>query len=734
MKHFASTAFLILLFALLTFAQKPTPNPPDDDKDVVKISTTLIQVDATVTDKKGNIIRDLKPEDFEIYENNKKQQITNFSFISNISEDKKTISNQPAAGKEPIKSDKKLPIPVPPVKLKPEQIRHTYAIVVDDLGLSFSGVAFVKDAVKKFVREQMQEGDLVAILRVGAGLGALQSFTSDKRQLIAAIDKIRWNIMSRTGVNSFESISNSLIDDLGSADNPAQNAIRQKKNNMDKEFDLQTSMERQLNIANGTIGALNYVIRGMSELPGRKAILFFSEGFPTIDYSQKTPQSNGLSNLLSIITELANRASIVIYTFDPRGLAIPPSLRGDAADGAGPSAMGVSVGFGGDPFHTQDLALRDSQDSLKYLANETGGLAYLLNNMNKGIQKVVDDQNGYYLIGYQPDSETFDAKKSRFNKLTVKLKNPDLKIRYRSGFFSISDESIKEVKQTPGQQLNAALTSPFGATAVNLDLYSVFYNDEKNKNFIRSFIKIDPKDLAFTTEPDGRHKINIQIFAMTFGDNGLPVDRSAKQYTVSLDETTYQKVIQTGLIYDFLTPIKQSGAYQFRIALRDVTSRKIGSASQFTEVPNIDKKKLTLSNLVLKNYTIDDWKKLSSGQNSESKDFTAFLDTTTRQFKLGTVLSYSYVIYNAKVESGQKTQLQVQKRFFRDGKLILQNNPIPLDTTNEKDLRRIGASGAISLGRDFSPGNYVLQIVVTDGQAKEKNRIAVQSIDFEVTQ
>src|SRR3982751_6406069 len=81
---------LMFLFTIGSGAQSPTPTPKGDD-DVVKISTTLIQVDVTVTDKNGKIIRDLKPEDFEIYENKDKQTLTNFSFVQPESEAKATV-------------------------------------------------------------------------------------------------------------------------------------------------------------------------------------------------------------------------------------------------------------------------------------------------------------------------------------------------------------------------------------------------------------------------------------------------------------------------------------------------------------------------------------------------------------------------------------------------------------------------------------------------------------------
>jgi hypothetical protein len=75
-------AFLIITFGMLSsVAQTPTPTPKNNDDDVVVINTSLIQIDVTVTDKKGKIVTDLKAEDFEIFENKDKQEITNFSFI-----------------------------------------------------------------------------------------------------------------------------------------------------------------------------------------------------------------------------------------------------------------------------------------------------------------------------------------------------------------------------------------------------------------------------------------------------------------------------------------------------------------------------------------------------------------------------------------------------------------------------------------------------------------------------
>lgn len=141
---------LVFAFSLITvgLAQQPRPIPTPplvDNTDVVKISTTLIRVDVSVTDEDGKIVTDLKPEDFEIYENGVKQDITSFSFVSSGSEEN--------IGKKDERRDK-LVLPVPPQNIKPEQVRRTMALIVDDLSLSFESMHFVRRSLKNFVENK----------------------------------------------------------------------------------------------------------------------------------------------------------------------------------------------------------------------------------------------------------------------------------------------------------------------------------------------------------------------------------------------------------------------------------------------------------------------------------------------------------------------------------------------------------------------------------------------------
>ena len=142
MKKIILAPLLIFTFALALAAQQtpsPTPTPPAAaDDDVVKISTNLIQLDVTVTDSKGNPVTNLKPEDFDVYENGKKQKITSFSFVSGIRQKSETAVTPGVK------------VPVPPTSLKAEQVRRTVALVIDDLSLSFTSTAYVRRALKKF--------------------------------------------------------------------------------------------------------------------------------------------------------------------------------------------------------------------------------------------------------------------------------------------------------------------------------------------------------------------------------------------------------------------------------------------------------------------------------------------------------------------------------------------------------------------------------------------------------
>lgn len=717
---------LALFFALPVFAQTPTPTPPPiaENDDVVKISTNLIQVDVTVTDKKGKIIKDLKPEDFEIFENGKKQEITNFSFVS---------AERNQNNKEVEKKDE-LAIDLLPEKVRPEQVRRTIALVVDDITLSFVSTYYVRRALKKFVDEQMQPGDLVAIIRTGAGIGALQQFTSDKRMLYAAIEKVRWNPTGIGRIGAFSPIEKKLETGVT---NPLTGETEELNEEDQDERDRQDELNqfRENIFATGTLGAVNYIIRGMKQLPGRKSVMLLSDGFSLVSTDgDGFIRSNRVFDSVQKLIDLANRASVVVYTIDARGLQVTGLTAADDISGYSPTELDEIA-------KDRQRKLFDSQGGLIYLAGQTGGLSFInSNDISGNIGKMLNDQS-YYLIGYQPDGDTFDPEKRRFNDLRVKVKRDGVKVRYRSGFFGISDETLEDpsLTATTSDSLLKALASPFAINEINLSMNALFRGDAEEKAYISTFLYFDMKDLKFEDGPDGKKKAIIDILAVSFGDNGMVVDEISKFYTINVKEDVYQEFLNEGFVYYFTFPVKKSGAYQMRVAVRDRSSDKIGSASQFIEVPKLKKNRLTLSGIAIESFSRKQWEMRSdpNADNTQNakRSFDSMAETAQRIFKRGSVISYGYEIYNSRYQKGQQPQIESKLRIFRDGEIIYEGKPSPVDLSGQTDFKIIRSGGAFALGEGMPPGDYILQVIVTDNLAKKrKYRTTTEFVQFEVVE
>jgi VWFA-related protein len=709
MKIFWSALTVLLFLVSAGYSQQTGPEPkpsPPDDQDVVKISTNLIQIDVTVTDRNGKIIKDLRPDEISIFENGKRQNISNFSFVSNVRE---TPENEKGAAALP-------PVPVPLSPPRPENTRRTIALVVDDLTLSFESIYYVRRALKKFVDEQMQDGDLVGIIRTAGGIGALQQFTTDRRQLYAAIEKVRWNMAGSGKVGAFEPLQ--AQPDMGT------DGVAPAGGRTPEEMERDLNEFRSSVFATGTMGAVNYVVRGMQDLPGRKSILLMSDGFKlfTRDRDGFMESSRVMESLRRLIDQ-ANRASVVVYTLDPRGLQIAGLTAADNTSGRTAEQIDQEMSGRRDE-------LRETQDGLVYLARQTGGFAIINNNdLSGGVRRILDDQS-YYLVGYVPDDETFDPKTRRFNRLDVKVTRPGARVRYRSGFFGVSTEGRTPAAENGNQKLVSALTSPFAVNDISLRLNALFGRNPAKVSIIRSLLHVSAKDLTFTDGPNNTKLLKFDILAIGFGDNGVLVDQLAYTHTVTVNNNQYETFLRRGFVYDFVFPIKKPGAYQLRVAIRDHASGKVGSANQFIEVPDLKKNRLTLSGAGLESMTYQEWEKRNSGSGAPAGD--PLTDTSLRQYKKGSVLNYGFAIFNAKTDSAKRPNLSSKTRLFKDGKPIFEGKPQPVVFEGQTDPKAVNFMSSLSLGTSLGVGEYMLEVAITDNLAKGKNAATANYIQFEI--
>ena len=723
MKNIGITIVLTISLFATSFPQ----TVPDEDGQVVKVSTDLIQLDVSVTDKNGKVVSGLSQDDFELFENGERQVISNFGFVSRTAGGASSGSASPRAG-SPAAFSKK--------PLTASAVRRTIAVVVDDLNLSFGSIHLARKSLRKFVDEQMEPDDLVAIIRTRGGVGALQQFTSDKRILHSAIDRLRWN--PSAGFDSLSSVSqrDSDIterftresDNVAGGKSKTQTVVLVGESAHDKKSAdgaKNTSSQESGIYVQSSLGAIKYVVSGMGKLPGRKAMMLFSDGIDIGNDSVKS-RASSIYGYLQDIADLANRSSVVVYTFDTKGMR---SMSITASD----NTYEIIDGHRGQKETARLNDFRDSQDGLVYFADRTGGRAFLnSDNLNWGIERAMEEQAGYYLLAYVPDSDNFDAAKRRFGKLDIKVKRPGLRVSYRSGFFTGGGEQAAPSNITSSRNLANVLVSPFTQNDIALNIGALYADDKTDGPYVRSFLHIDARNLKFHDDPSGWKVATFDILAAAFGDNGVPADSKESTYTIKTKGATYEAMLERGFVYVLPVPLKKPGLYQFRVAVRDTDTGAIGSAYQILEVPDISKRGMVLSSLAVENVSNDTWQKISSGKvgtrpGQVQIPSTLLYDTVLRRFKAGSVLRYGYEVYD---EAGT-TQIETRATIHRDNAVVMNGSTNRVDVSNQKDPRRIKLSGAITLAGTLEPGDYVLQIAVFD---RAKNLSATQVLPFEIVQ
>ena len=668
-----------------------------------RIGVDAVRIDAVVTDRDGRIVEDLTADDFEIKQDGKPQRVTFAQFMP--------VSVRSVAATEAPRptAEASAPIAAP---VKRSDVQRTLAIVVDDLSLSFESLENARKALRAFVDRELQPSDLVALVRTGRSTGVSQSFTTDRRVLHAAIDGLRWNGNSRNGVESFEPIVPTLgekkYSNLGEIDD--FKAITQ----------LRSSMS-----ASGTLGALNLAVRGARDLPGRKAIIFVSEGFQLfIKEPGDTMQlpDGRVRGALDRVIDQATRAGVVVYSLDCRGLQtaglqaadnFKSNVESQDMEAAVRTAAADRSAFN-----------RDTQEGMAYLAEQTGGFAVLnTNDLGRGLGRITNDIRGYYVIGYVPENGTFagEGKKPQYRKLSIDVKRPGLRIRTRKEFLGVSDPLDAPAPSTPAEQLMHAATSPFAATDLPLKATALPGYSHQSGMFVRTLLHIDARALKFTPGDDGRKIAAADVLGMVFDQEGVQVGHLSTGFAVALSDDAAVEALREGLAYVLSLPIKRPGGYQVRFAIRDRHSGVLGSAGEFVQVDDVAGGAFALSGIILR-----------SGDSTagaglrDTEQIAIAPEQALSVFRPGQRLAYAYEVYNA-------ATVQTAVSLWRGTDRVFAAPPDTL-VRPPGDTRSFAAAGGLGLGEQLPPGSYVLQVVATSADASRSNRrrTAIQRIGFEV--
>ena len=703
-----ATAVIFVLGVWIAFGQQPATPVPDSSRPdaIFTVTSTLVQVDAVVTDSKGRHITDLAPEDFQVFEDGKLRKLTHFSYV------------QVAPGHTPAQPDvaheKPSPEPVsalPPPRLaqiRPEDVRRTIVLMVDDLGLSFADMAFVRSSLRKFVVQQLQPGDLVAVCRTGGGSGALQQFTVDKRVLLSVIDGLRYNFNGRFGLSYFDSYGTSSTA-------PGANTRGGDFDSFNVSYDTETRATSTI----GTLGAINYVVGALRDLPGRKSIVVFSDGFSLFDdtanlrmnrvgarRASMIPQDYGdEQDAVRRLIDRANRSGTVIYTVNASGLQ---TLQMDASDNPAGGRMG------GDR-QLIDISLKQN---LAYLADRTGGLAYQDgNDLNWALDRMLEDQQGYYLLGYRPPDGILQTKngKSEFHRIQVKVTRAGLHARSRSGFFGETDDQTVPKFQSPVEQLRANMLSPFKSSAVDLRLTALYAEVPGHGPVVRNLLLIKATDLTWTRDAKGGGQAQLVLMAIATGSGDQPLAAMGDVFDVRVPPEKMSEVMRDGELYVLDVPVPKRGAYQIRIAVQDRATAKTGSATQFLQIPDLKRAGFALTSVVL----VD-------GRPSPDASVLPGIVAARRQFQRGGSLEFISYVQNGR-KKGRDVDLDARLRVLRDGKEVY-SAPAPLVQVKGSGQ---AVDGGLKLADGMTPGDYDLEVIAT-GRTGGKPASSGQWTDFTV--
>lgn len=703
MKNFAAAIFLLFLLSISGFAQTATPTPVDDDeKEIIRISSELVLTDALVLDKNGKQVTDLTAEDFEVLQDGKPQKITNFGYYTN---GKSTVANE---SQQKSKTDKKA-LPLPPVSVRSNQGR-IITFVIDD-GNCFAtpdGLASARDAMKKFIGEQMLPDDKVAIYRTRGGSSLLQMYTSNKEVLRRIVNKVSW-FPSGCG-SAFEDARNNSIGRSNPSDSVALNP-----NDIDKKNKEAIASEESRDKIKGTVGVLSFIIDRLKNLPQRKIVFFISEGIPI-------PFGSDAMDSLREVTDKASRSSVAFYTMSEKGLTVPGMI--EARDDV-------------DSSQTTDVSQarideeRQLNDGLAYLAYSTGG-KFIRNKsfLDAEIGKILDAERGYYLIGYQPDDETFKGKD--FHKIEVRLKRTDLTVISRKGFYGRAETETRPKLKSENSTMYQAISSPLRENGMDIRLTMLVENTPAEGGLIRALFHVKGQDLTFTDESDGTKKVVLDVVAVLLDEKGKVIEELNRTYPIRIPKQGVQTVLQNGLDYSTDIAVKKSGFYSLRLAVRDAVSKRLGSAGDFVEIPDVKKGGFSMSGLVTTDITKEGKPLLPKTRAASAAFAPVFVNSipAIRQYQAGTALAYIYNIYNAKFDAATKQpKLIKQVRLYKDGKLLADTGEKPLELQPQADASRISDYAFLRLNQNMEAGEYILQIIIRDATA---NKTASQWIDFEV--
>lgn len=537
-----------------------------DTTTTFKIRVNLVQVKTIVRDSNGKLVKDLKREDFEVYDQGKLQVITNFA-VETAESRKKRIEEAAKTQQDTEESGKEMALP-----------ERFVALMFDDIHLQMQDAMTVKNAAKKLI-DSMAPTDRIGIFTTSEELK--QDFTSDKEALEKALNQVvpRPKMGKVNSSTNCPDVTYYMSDQYVNKSDPTvlpivtqetlQCMFQGDPRYLQQAQTMAVSALQQELVAgdadnNYTYRALEDVLRRLAQMPGERVLALASPGF--LLATQYLDEAG--------IIDRANRVGVVINAVDARGLYAPDIL-GDISQ---PNTDTPQTAAQKQQFRSAE----QTEDAfvLSDLAYGTGGTFFQnSNDLAGGLDRAGGTPEVMYVLGFSPSNQKMDGKYH-----TIKVVITDKRkysVQARRGYYA------PRKMNDPGEQAKAeiqeAVFSQDEIQELPLDLQTQYFRTGDTSAHLSVVSKIDVKGMHFR-KSDGRNYDDLTVATVVFDENGNFVTGGEKILEMRLLDKTYERMSHTGLVMKSSFDLKP-GKYMVRQVIRDSEGAQMAAKSGSVVIP-----------------------------------------------------------------------------------------------------------------------------------------------------
>jgi VWFA-related protein len=688
-KPLSLLAIALLLFHVAPPARSQDASQPQQPQYRLHVTSELVLVNVVVRDKKGNLIRGLKKEDFTVSEDGRRQDISTFDFenvdeLATAGPNEATVTGAAPGG---------LLRPANKPALEARD-RRLMLFFFDFSAMDPEQIERSVDAAKKFVQAHMLPADMIAMVSLATNLHIDLDFTDDKTKVVSAL-----SAYTSSQGQGFD------LGTEGSAEDTPESGGSFTPD--DTDYNTFTADRKLL--------ALQAIMQTLGKIPQKKSIIYFSNGIT----------QSGVDNqsALRAATAAAVKANVSIYPLDVRGLqAFPPG--GEAQN----ASLHGQSGYNGNAVFNDLNSNAASQETLSTLADDTGGKAFFDSNDFSGVfSQVQKDTSAYYVLGFTSSNPLKDG---HFRHLKVQINRQDVKLEYRSGYYAGRD--FQHLNRTDReQQITDELDAELPQTDVAVYAGAAYFRQDDSHYYLGVSLVIPGSQIPFVQAKD-KDNATIDIIGEVLAKGKLPVGHLRD--TVKLAVDSAQQVRRKNVQYNtgfLLAP----GSYHLKFVVRENQSGRMGTFETDVQIPDLRKVPVRMSSVVLSSQRVPATGN-KKGFHPLVQDQTELVPNITHVFSQDQHLYLQYEVYDpardkrpaTAASSGASANTPQPKasrdsvrvltsiEFLQEGAKVYESKPVVASEVTAPDRKAVIFQIDLPL-QSLKPGFYTCQVNVIDDVA-----------------